>query len=115
MIVEEIKKSFPKIKLSSKHKSKKEESIEINPNELLEENGLIGDDIIYQGHSSCIISGTYQQKTPSVFKIIYRDNEIAEENELIILQSLQGKRHILELYDSFIKHQYAIFVFQKIK
>lgn len=114
MLFQEIKDSFPKIKLHSKKKSKDEDAIEINPNELLTENGLVGDKMIYNGHFSCVISGFYHQTTPAIFKIIYRESELAEENELMILKSLQGKNHIVELYDNFLKHNYAIFVFQKI-
>lgn len=115
MLFGELKNSFPTIKLGRKHEHKKDDFIEINPNELLTENGLFGEKIVRQGHSSCVISGFYHQNIPAIFKIIYRENEISEENELMILKMLKGQKHIVELYDDFLKHHYAIFVFQKVE
>lgn len=116
MIFNDLKSSLPTIKLSGKQKSKKDEgSIEIDPNQLLAENGLIGEKLIQQGHSSCVISGFYHQTMPAFFEIIYRENESAEENQLMILKSLNGQKHIIELYDNILKHKYAIFIFKRVE
>ncbi|KAK8857343.1 hypothetical protein M9Y10_015747 [Tritrichomonas musculus] len=114
MIFEDFKNSLPSIKMNNPAKSKKDEQCNFDPYSILCENGLIGNDIIIQNHSSCVLTGFYHEHTPALIKIVNRTDNFSEERELSILKTLNGKKHIVQLYDCILKHQYGIFVFQKV-
>ena len=95
-------------------KSKEQDHDDFDPNPMLAENDLKTDELIGKGYFSYVFSGFYHNTNPVAIKIIRRGNDKTEENELEILNALKGKKHIVELYNGFIKEEHAIFVFEKI-
>ena len=108
-----MKGTIPTLKVNQK-KSKRENTPFINPKTLIYENGLSCDKMVWQGHLSYIYTGFYHHTVPSIIKVVVRESEFAETNELFILKSLKGQKHIVELYDTVLKQDYGIFIFQKI-
>lgn len=102
---------------SKKSKSNKKSKGDINdfdPNPMLEANDLKTNELIGKGYFSYVYSGFKHKTIPVAIKIIRRGNDKMEENELELLKALKGKKHIIQLYDGFIKDDNAIFVFEKI-
>lgn len=113
MIFEEIKDSFLNKKINGK-KSKKEATPFLNPTSLIRDNGLIVNKLIWQGHNSYVYNGFYHQTVPVIIKFVCRETELTEMNELQILETLKGKKHTVGLFESILKKDYAIFIFQKV-
>ena len=115
MFFDDIRQNLPNIKPNNSKRLKEDGKSQINPFDLLSSNDLKGEKLILQRNSRYVISGFYNNNIPAIFQILIRSNPNIEENELKILKYLNGHKHIVELYDNFLKNEYSIFVFQKVE
>lgn len=67
-----------------------------------------------KSHTSCLLLGIYDKNIPALIRIVNRTDHFSEEKELFILKELNGKKHIVQLNQYFLKHHYGIFIFQNI-